>query len=299
MEFYDSDDYYYSDYDDEDTLDNYAASGPKMCSVSRTQPQSAPSCPFQQKEKFVSSGTMGATYNEDMDTITGPALYTNHMLQNGTTWKQLKNDVKRTGTASDGSKQLGVGTGNSYDASMQAHIRNMEIMESASNEYNNPELLRQITKNINDDLSSSPENSMYDRANQTCGKMIELNNRAIGVLPEEFLPEREKNRNIYKAQEIIPIPGFNVNIERLGSNLSESHPVLYSQRSHRRIPTALGGTGNLEQHVGQIMPPTIKQSGRQEGFTAGGRGAYAATRDTNSIGYMRGIDGSNYWTIKH
>lgn len=297
MNFYNSDDYdeeydYYDDYDDE-TLNSCACTGPKM--IGRPQ-----------KENFVSSGTMGAHYNEDMDTITGPALYTNHMLQNGTTWKKLKNDVKKKGIASDGSLQLGAGTGNGYDRSMGAHIKNMEIMQSANNEYNNPEILRQITKNINEDLSSNPENSMYNRGNQTCGKMIELNGRAIGVLPEEFYPEREKNRNIYKAQEIIPIPGFNVNIERLGENLSESHSCLYVKRSHRKNPVALGGVGNLEDHIGKIAPPDFQPKGKPERFTgpmamnkeAFTTTQYAKTGEDNLHGYMKGIDGANYWIPK-
>lgn len=264
-------------------------------------------------EGFVSSGTEGANYNKSTDTITGPALFTNQILQNGTTWNDLKDVVKNKGMVTDGTNILGAGPGNDFDKSMSAHIRNMEIMKAANNEYNTPNMLKEINKNINQDISGGPTTSLYNRGNQTKGKIISLPDKAVGVLPEEFYPERAKNRNIYKTQEIIPIAGFNINEARIGENLSEIHPVLYLQRSHRRMATGAGTTGNLSEHVGKIEVPAFdarigrtgedKMSGsrametnKTEQFSLMDNGA--KTGVNNFKGSFKAAEGGNYWMPK-
>ena len=268
----------------------------------------------QQREGFVSNGGLGANYNKDMDTITGPALFTNQILQNGTTWKDLTSGVEKTGIAQDGPNKIGAGPGNSFDSSMKAHIRNMEIMASANNEYNTPQMLKEINKNINKDISGGTNTSLYNRGAQTKGKIIQLNDKAVGVLPEEFYPERAKNRNIYKTQEIIPIAGFNINEARIGENFSEIHPVLYLNRSHRRMATAAGTGGRLEEQLGKIDAPIFdSRKGRtgndritgpaamdpkngKEGFTSYDEGA--KTGEDNFKGSFKAAEGGNYWMPK-
>lgn len=273
------------------------------------------SCPHAKKQEgFISSGSEGARYNKDTDTIIGPALFTNQMLQNGSTWNDVKKVVNEKGYASDGSNIIGAGPGNQFDRAMGAHIRNVEIMAAANNEYNTPEMLKEINKNINQDISAGTSTAMYNRANQTKGKIISLNDRAVGVLPEEFYPERCKNRNIYKTNEIIPIAGFNINEARIGENLSEIHPVLYLQRKHRRMATGAGTDANLKDYVGDIAVPQfdarIGRTGNdritgaaamdtnqnKEGFTAYDRGAM--TGDDNFKGAFKASEGGNYWMPK-
>ena len=264
------------------------------------------------KEGFVASGGLGANYNKNMDTITGPSLFTNQILQNGTTWKDLTNTVSNKHIASDGPSSIGAGPGNNFDGSMAAHIRNMEIMQSANNEYNTPQMLKEINKNINKDISGGSNTALYNRGSQTRGKIITLNDKAVGVLPEEFYPERAKNRNIYKTQEIIPIAGFNINEARIGENLSEIHPVLYLQRSHRRMATGAGTTGNISEHVGKINAPKFDpkvgrtgndrvsgpaaMSKKKEGFTSFDEGAM--TGEDNFRGAFKAAEGGNYWMPK-
>lgn len=275
------------------------------------------SCPFAKKQEgFISSGSEGARYNKDTDTIIGPALFTNQMLQNGSTWNDVKKVVNENGYASDGSNIIGAGPGNQFDKAMGAHIRNVEIMAAANNEYNTPEMLKEINKNINQDISAGTSTAMFNRANQTKGKIISLNDRAVGVLPEEFYPERCKNRNIYKTNEIIPIAGFNINEARIGENLSEIHPVLYLQRKHRRMATGAGTDANLKDYVGDIAVPQFdarigrtgndritgtaamdtNQYGDKEGFTAYDRGAM--TGDNNFKGAFKASEGGSYWMPK-
>lgn len=252
------------------------------------------------KEGFVSTGSMGASYNKSMDTITGPALFTDQILRNGQTWKDLHDRVDKTGVATDGPDILGGGPGNGYDQAMKSHIKNMEILESANNEFNTPEILKQVNKNINNDLGSTPVNSLYNRGNQTKAKIIELQDRAVGVLPERFYPERTKNRNIYKTNEIIPIAGFDVAEARMGEEATKTHSVAYLKRNHgRRLPNATPTGALLEQQFGGVVPPAFSatigepQNNNKEGFAS-----MPTVGENNLDRQFTGVEGGKYWMPK-
>lgn len=235
-----------------------------------------------EKETFISTGTSSANYNKDMDIITGPALFTNQIIEHDKNWKDVRENVTKTNIATDGENILGAGPGNKYDKQMKSHIRNMEILQSANNEYNTPEMLKEINKNLNTDLSSSPETAMYSRANQTKSKIIDLQDRAIGVLPEKYYPERTKNRNIYKANEIIPIAGFDIHEDRIGEDLAQTHSVEHLSRHKRRIPTVAGTGESLSKQFGTpVENTTEKFESNDENYNLGKT--------------MIGCEGSKYW----
>lgn len=251
------------------------------------------------KENFVSTGSMGAAYNREMDTITGPALFTDQILRNGQTWKDLHERVDKTGIATDGPGILGGGPGNGYDQAMKSHIKNMEILESANNEFNTPEILKQINKNINNDLGSTPVNSLYNRGNQTKAKIIELQDRAVGVLPERFYPERTKNRNIYKTNEIIPIAGFDVAEARMGEEATKTHSVAYLKRSHgRRLPNATPTGALLEQQFGGVVPPAFSATIGEPQNNREGFASMPTIEENNLDRQFTGVEGGKYWMPK-
>lgn len=251
----------------------------------------------QNVEGFISNGDMGASYNSKHDSITGPALYTNQIIENGQNWKDVKRNLQETGRASDGTNILGAGPGDTYDKQMRNHIRNMEILNSANNEYNTPEILKEINKNINDNITGTPYNSMYNRGNQTKAKIIELPDRAVGVLPERFYPERTKNRNIYKTKEIIPIAPFDINEARLGEELAQTHSIEHLSKHKRRLPISQPtGTRTIASEMNGVIPSQYNATvGRTENVTEG------FVNDSNrecfdNLGrVMRGTEGDNYW----
>lgn len=186
------------------------------------------------KEGFLSSGVYGANYDEKNRSLTGQSLFSDMMLQNNTTWRTLNERVKETGRASDGPNILGAGPGNEFDGAMRAHLKNVEIFDGLSNEYQTPEKLKEINKNINQDLGSTPTNSVYNRGFQTRAKIVDLGDRAVCAMPEQYMPERDRNRDIFKVHQIIEYPGYDVNIERIGQEWNSTQQTAHTQRTHGR-----------------------------------------------------------------
>ena len=220
--------------------------------------------PNDQHEGFLSSGVYGATYNEKDRSVVGQALFSDMMLENNVNWRTLNERIKESGRANDGPNILGAGPGNELDGAMQAHIKNIELFDGLSTEYQTPEKLKEINKNINQDLGSTPTNSLYNRAFQTKAKIVDLGDRAVCAMPEKYMPERDRNRNIFKVHQVIEYPGYDVNIERIGQEWNSSIQTAHTQRSHGRrmnIPSK-SKDSLLASQFGGIIP-------KQFGATAG------------------------------
>ena len=216
------------------------------------------------REGFLSSGVYGATYDEKNRSLIGQSLYTDMMLENGTTWRTLGDRVKKTGRANDGPNILGAGPGNEFDGAMKAHLKNVDLFDGLSTEYQTPEKLKEINKNINQDMGSTPTNALYNRGFQSKAKIVDIGDRAVCAMPEKFMPERDRNRQIFKTHQVISYPGYDVNIERIGQDLNAGLQAGHTQRSHGRrlnIPSK-SKDSLLASQFGGIVP-------KQFGATAG------------------------------
>lgn len=217
------------------------------------------------REGFLSSGVYGATYDEKNRSLIGQSLYSDMMLENGTTWRTLADRVKKTGRASDGPNILGAGPGNEFDGAMKAHLKNVDLFDGLSTEYQTPEKLKEINKNINQDMGSTPTNALYNRGFQTKAKIVDLGDRAVCAMPEKFMPERDRNRQIYKTHQVISYPGYDVNIERIGQDVNAGLQAGHTQRNHGRrlnIPSK-SKDALLASQFGGIVP---KQFGATTGL---------------------------------
>lgn len=214
-------------------------------------------------ETFLSSGVYGATWNDKDKSLIGQSLYTDMMLENGTTWRTLSDRVNKTGRANDGPNKLGAGPGNEFDGAMKAHIKNTELFDGLSTEYQTPEKLKEINKNINQDMGSTPTNALYNRGYQTKAKIVDLvGDRAVCAMPEKYMPERDRNRKIYKTNQVIGYPGYDVNIERIGQDINSGSQVAHTQRTHGRrlnIPSK-SKDSLLASQFGNIVPKQFSVS---------------------------------------
>jgi hypothetical protein len=69
-------------------------------------------------------------------------------------------------------------------------------------------------------------------------------NEIRAVIDERYIPERDKNRKLAVVSTVIHVPGFDVNTERLGVNLMDTHFSNVSRNNvGRRIPSAAGAIG--------------------------------------------------------
>ena len=223
------------------------------------QPKPRPVSSQGQREGFLSSDGYGAKYDEKNGSLIGHGLFSDMTLQNGTTWRTLGDRAKKTGEISDGPNILGAGPGNEFEGAMRAHIKNAEIFSGLNNEYQSPEKLREINKNINQDLGSTPTNSVYNRGYQTKAKIIDLpGDRAVCAMPDKYLPERVKSHNIFKTNQVIVYTGYDCNTERLGQEWNAAHTSHIKRFSGRRTPaSSRSKNALLTNEFGGYAPSTF------------------------------------------
>lgn len=194
-------------------------------------------------EKFISSGSEGSFYDENNDVIVGSANYTNQIIQNNKSWCDVVDGVKNNNIASDGSEYLGAGPGDGFDEAMKSQIEIQNKLDNGEDCFYSNKTISEIDKTINNTTSSTSNTSLFNRGNNSCAKMIILpNNSQIGIMEEKYYPERDKNRNIYKANTIVPIQGFDIPEDRIGGEFANYHVAKFLSNTHKRTPTAGGST---------------------------------------------------------
>jgi hypothetical protein len=191
------------------------------------------------REGFVIA-PQGAMNDPTTGAIKGPGIMTNGMSNKP--WAEMAKEVAETGSTSDGNHVLGVSMGNQFDELYRNHTDIQDIDNRSAQGMQSIEDLTEISKKIASSANNANHN-MFSRGGSHPTKLLLAPTEIRGVIDEEFLPERDKNRQIATVQSIIHIPGFNVNTERLGQNLSQAHFSNISRnKSTVRIPTKAGAT---------------------------------------------------------
>ena len=109
--------------------------------------------------------------------------------------------------------------------------------------YLSNENLDLISRKIGSNQNNA-NNNIYTRAGARPTKMIIEPNGMRGVIDAKYLPDRDKNYQIATVGTVIPVQGYDVNIERLGEYLIDTHFSQISKNGkHKRIPTAAGAIG--------------------------------------------------------
>ena len=184
----------------------------------------------------------------------GPGIMTDGMTLRS--MKDMWNEVKDTGFTSDNSISLGVGVGNGFDKPYENQLAINDIAQTSDGtNYQSLENLDTISKKIGSNQNNA-NNNLYTRAGSKPTKMVIEPNGIRGVIDAKYLPDRDKNYQIATVNTVVPVQGYDVNIERLGEYLIDTH---FSQISHngkqKRIPTAAGAVGggnrmNSQQDAG-------------------------------------------------
>lgn len=182
--------------------------------------------------------------------IKGPGIMTNGMTR--TSLDTLVDSVSKTGFASDNTISLGVGSGDGFDTAYQSQQDIQAIDDRAVEGYQSIEDLDTISRKITS-TTNNANNNMFTRAGSKPTKMIIEPNGIRGVIDEKYLNERDKNHQIATVQTVIPIQGYDVNIERLGEYLTDTHFSKISRNGkHIRTPTAAGAVGGGSKMNSQL-----------------------------------------------
>lgn len=196
--------------------------------------------PSKDKEGFVLT-SQNAYVSPTTGAIKGPGIMTDGMTRMPI--DNMQKLVNSNGFVSDNAISLGVSAGNGFDKVYDNQLDIQSIDDKNVGGYQSISDLDQISRKIASS-SNNANNNMYSRAGSKPTKMIIEPNGIRGVIDEKYLPDRDKNHQIATVQTIVPIQGYDVNIERLGENLIDTHFSKISRNGKlKRIPTAAGAVG--------------------------------------------------------
>lgn len=248
------------------------------------------------KEGFIASGTNGAVFNPRSNSIEGAHLYSNQMIQNGKSWGDVVDAAQKENVATDGPGSIGAGKGNGYDSAFKAQCKLAEAWENVRNGFMTNEEFNSLSQEINSSTAPQSDTSMFNRGNQTCGKMTILPNKLVCVIDEKYMDERSKNRDIFKTNTIVHCQGYDIDTNNVGRALSDSHfsKYLMNNNGHRKITNAGASTGGLNVAKNDNEPKnaaaeTFKAKFRKEGFAKSSSKGYRTVKNScdGGVWYQR------------
>ena len=170
--------------------------------------------------------------------IKGPGIMTDGMTRMDI--NDIAKRVNSNGFVSDGAISLGVGVGNGFDGAYNAHLDIQAIDNKAVQGYQTVSDLDTISRKINTN-SNVAVNNLFTRAGSKPTKLSIAPNEIRAVIDEKYLPERDKNHKIVTVGTVVPVQGYDVNVERLGEHLLDTHFSKISRnKAAKRMPTAAG-----------------------------------------------------------
>lgn len=172
--------------------------------------------------------------------VIGNGILTNQMTS--LTPTEITKQVNSNGYINDGSISMGIGVGNGFDQPYSNQLDIQSIGAKAMGGYETNEQLKEITQKIVQ-TSNNNNNNLFTRAGDKPTKLYLAPNEVRCVIDEAYLPARDKNQQIASVGTVIPMQGYDLNVERIGEQLTGTHFSSISCNKNRtRIPTAAGAT---------------------------------------------------------
>lgn len=191
--------------------------------------------------------------------ITGNGIMTNQMTR--MPLSEITKQVNTNGFVSDGAISIGVSVGEGFDKVYQNQVDVQAIDDKAVGGYQQREDLSEISRKIGSNTNNANYN-LFNRCGTGPTKLILANNETRCVIDEKYLPERDKNRQIATVGTVIPMQGYDVNIERLGEQLTDTHFSTWSSnKPHKRVITASAATNADESANAKVVNEEIKTDG--------------------------------------
>ena len=194
--------------------------------------------------------------------IKGPGIMTDGMTRMNL--GDISKRVNSNGFVSDGAISLGVGAGNGFDKVYDNQLEIQSIDDKNVGGYQSINDLDQISRKIASN-GNNANNNIFTRAGSKPTKMIIEPNGIRGVIDEKYLPDRDKNHQIATVQTVVPIQGYDVNVERIGEYLTDTHFSKVSRNGKtKRIPTAAGAVGGGNRMNGNMEDNSMESSANKD-----------------------------------
>jgi len=207
-------------------------------------------------------GFFTTTQGAYIDPVTGVMKGVNLMTDGMTRLPidSLKQQIQQSGVSADGKQTLGIVQGNGFDQLYSNQQDINEIDKRATNGMHDYNSLTEINSKIASSANNAA-NNLYTRGGSIPVKMKIVKGEARGIIDAKYLPERDKNYRIDTVDVVIDVPGFDVNIERMGEYLADTHfSGISNNKKQKRIPTSAGATGGGGGRFNNKMIDTLENT---------------------------------------
>lgn len=237
--------------------------------------------PRKNKEGFLLT-TQPARISEVTGAITGQGIMTDQMVR--TPMAEITKQVNSNGLVHDGGISIGVNVGEGFDKVYQNQLDIQAVDDKAEGGYQQREDLTEISKKIGTSTNNASFN-LYSRGGSAPTKLLLAPNEVRCVIDESYLPERDKNRQIATVGTVIPMQGYDINIERLDQDIIGTHFAQFSPNKltkGKRTPTAAGTNKVDESAVQDAVEESIKTDGSTVEIKDAAVGADVAVKVDNA-----------------
>ena len=217
-----------------------------------------------EKEGFYNAA-YGSFVDPNSKTIKGPGIFTNGMVFDKPA-STLLTDTNNDAYYAEKDQNFGAPKNkNSFSNLLENQKRIQTINEQAAGGVMSREQLREINQKLVGS-SNSANNNLYNRS-ATLKSVLELDPLGKrGVIDGDYVPEREKNWNISVVGDVIPMPTFKVDTNRLDTMMTH-------QKNFCSYKANASGE-KLPAEVAMKALDTIVEEVNPEPFVRAGNGKY-------------------------
>ena len=173
-----------------------------------------------EQEKFAYfNTTTGAHVAKDTGAIRGPGIITNGMVRNKPS-SDLVRAIEENSTYAEEGDFGATYQPNGLDNLIKNQIEIQRINDRNDGKVYSQADLQAISSKIQTSASSA-DNSLFSRAGAQTTDMYLLPTATVGVIDQDFIPERDRNNRVIVAGSAVPVPGFQFDVSRLPVELSK------------------------------------------------------------------------------
>lgn len=216
-----------------------------------------------EKEGFYNAA-YGSFVDPNSKTIKGPGIFTNGMVFDKSADSLLKDTENDTYYAEKNQNFGAPKNKNSFSKLLENQKRIQTINEQAAGGVMSREQLREINQKLVGS-SNSANNNLYNRS-ATLKSTLELDPLGKrGVIDGDYIPEREKNYNISVVGDVIPMPTYKLDTNRLDTMLT-----------HQKNFCTMKANAHGAKLPSEVAMKTLDESENQnqESFTRSGNGKF-------------------------
>lgn len=163
--------------------------------------------------------TTGAHVAKETGAIRGPGIITNGMVRNKPS-SDLVKAVKENSTYAEEGDFGATYQPNGLDNLIKNQLEIQRINDRNDGKVYSQADLQAISSKIQTSASSA-DNSLFSRAGAQTTDMYLLPTATVGVIDQDFIPERDRNNRVIVAGSAVPVPGFQFDVSRLPVELSK------------------------------------------------------------------------------